>query len=318
MSQLLSLCLTAAALVGNACAYGPVGHQTIGTIAEHYLADTRALKEVRALLKSGEGLDKAATWADRAKFPDKYLTAEMKTYVASHPDHQLYHYCDIPFQQKAYREGITGTHQRDIVHVLEICIQILQSPEDNCQNPLKIHKRLALMLIVHGIGDLHQPLHVGCGYLDAMDHFVDPQAGTQAQPDAGGNYLHLKTRSGTPLHGYWDTPSVKLARDHLGTDDFPTAVMNAFPARPDWDAKGRIGSWPHQWATDTLRLAESCYAGLIPHGRFHVPKNDKDEEHDEWIVTLPADYPVRARDTIEQQLSKAGYRLAALLKAIWP
>jgi len=317
MSKLLSLFLSFVS-IGGASAYGPAGHQAVGTIAERHLEGTRAIKEVRALLKSDEGLDKAATWADRAKFPDKYLTTEMKDFVANNPDHHVFHYCDIPFQQKAYRDGLTGTNKKDLVNTLELCIQILQSPEDKSENPLKISKRVALMLIAHYIGDLHQPLHVGCSYIDDKDQFVDPETGAKGLPDAGGNYLRIKTRSGTPLHGFWDTPSVKLARDHLGTDDFPGAVMKAFPVKPEWNASGPLSTWTRQWANETLGISKSCFDGLTPRDRFLVPKNEKHDEHFEWIVTLPADYQTRSRDIVEQELSKAGYRLAALLKAIWP
>lgn len=318
MSKLLLLASLAIALIGNASGYGNAGHQAVGTIADHYLQGTRALKEVHSLLRKGEGLDKAATWADRAKLPDKYLSAEMKDFVANNPEHHSYHYCDIPFQQKAYRDGVTGTNKRDIVHILEICIQILQAPDDTSANALKINKRVALMLIAHLIGDLHQPLHVGCSYIDADDHFVDPETGAKGQPDAGANYLHLKTRSGSPLHGYWDTQTVKEARDHLGVEDFPAALMKAFPAKPEWDGKGAVGTWPAQWATETLGLAKTCFEDLTPHDRFLVPKDDEHEEHFEWVVTLPPTYAQKSRDTVELELSRAGYRLATLLKAIWP
>ena len=306
------------ALVGNASGYGNAGHQAVGSVAEYYLNGTRAFTQVHSLLKKGEGLDKAATWADRAKLPDKYLSAEMRDFVANNPEHHSYHYCDIPFQQKAYRDGVTGTNKHDIVHILEICIQVLQAPDDTAANPLKIKKHVALLLIAHLVGDLHQPLHVGCSYIDGENHFVDPESGAKGQPDAGANYLHLKTRSGTALHGYWDTITVKGARDHLGVEDFPGALVKAFPSKPEWEVKGPVGTWPAQWATDTLGLAKSCFEDLTPRDRFLVPKNEKHEEHFEWVVTLPPAYPQKSRDTVELELSKAGYRLAALLKAIWP
>lgn len=318
MSKLFLLAALAIAFVGNASGYGNAGHQAVGTVAEHYLEGTRALKEVRLLLKKNEGLDKAATWADRAKLPAKYLSAEMKDFVANNPEHHSYHYCDIPFQQKAYRAGVTGTHNRDIVHILEICIQVLQARDDSTANPLKINKRVALMLIAHLVGDLHQPLHVGCSYIDEDNHFVDPETGAKGQLDAGGNYLHLKTRRGTALHGYWDTQTVKAARDHLGVEDFPAALMKASPSKPEWDAQGPAVTWPAQWATDTLDLAKTCFEGIVPRDRFLVPKNEKHEEHFEWTVDLPQSYPQKSRDTVELELSKAGYRFAALLKAIWP
>jgi hypothetical protein len=213
----------------HAFAYGPAGHETVGTIAERYLAGTRALTQVESLLNKGENLARASTWADRAKFPEKYLSAEMKEFVANNPQHHSFHYCDVPFQETAYRLGLIGTHKQDIVHIMEICIQVLQAPADDSANSLKINKRIALMLLTHLVGDLHQPLHVGCSYIDADDKFVNPETGAKGQEDAGANYLHVKTRSGTPLHGYWDTQTVKLARDHLGTEDFPAAITQKNP-----------------------------------------------------------------------------------------
>jgi hypothetical protein len=318
MSRILLLASLSIALIANASGYGNAGHQAIGTVAEHYLEGTRAKKEIRALLKEGENLDKAATWADRAKLPEKYLSAEMKEFVTNNPDHHSFHYCDVPFQQKAYRDGITGTSKKDIVHILEICIQVLQAPDDNAENPLKVNKRVALLLVAHLVGDLHQPMHVGCGYIDDKDQFVDPNTGAKGQPDAGGNFHHIKTRKGGPLHGYWDTQTVKAARDHLGVEDFPAALRKSAPPKPEWGATGPIGTWPAQWATGTHGLAKFCYEGITPRDRFLVPKDEKHEEHFEWVVTLPDIYPVKSRDIVEVELSKAGYRLAALLKAIWP
>jgi hypothetical protein len=317
MSRFLPL-LLAVILTGHACGYGNAGHQAIGTIAERCLEGTRALKEVRLLLKEGEGLDRAATWADRAKLPEKYLSAEMKDFVANNPEHHSYHYCDIPFQQTVYRKDGIGANKHDIVHTLEQCILVLQAPEDKADNPLRIRKRVALMLIAHFIGDLHQPLHVGCSYVDDKDQFVDPNTGAKGQADAGANYFHIKTPKGSALHGYWDTQTVKSARDHLGAEDFPTALIKAWPVKPEWDGKGAVVTWPIQWASETLGRSKSCFDGLKPHNRVLVPKDEKHDNHFEWTVTLPPEYPVKSRDTVEEELSKAGYRLAAVLKAVWP
>ena len=326
--------------------YGNAGHQAIGMIAEKYLDGSRALEEVRKLLHKDEGLDRAATWMDRAKLPDKYLTNEMKELVANNPDNHSFHYCDVPFQQKVYKDGVTGTNPHDIVHVMQLCIHVLQAPDDNGDNPLKIHKRVALMMLAHLVGDLHQPLHVGCSYVDADNHFVDPDSGAKDQEDAGANYFHIKNRKGTVLHGYWDTQTVKLARDHLlkkvppaedaapedtpskdpsvevvAVRDFSAALMKAHPKEPAWNGKGPVDTWPVQWATETLGLSKMCFDGITPGDRFFVEKEDKHpdrEAHFEWVITLPDNYPDKSRDVVEVELSKAGYRLAALLKTIWP
>ncbi len=312
------LLFTTASLLSfhSALGYGNAGHQTVGDIAEVYLKNTHAEKEVRALLSSGEDLARAATWADRAKLPDKYLNDEMKAFVANNPNHHSYHYCDVPFQETTYRDGVTGTRPDDIVHTLRACIQVLQSPEPAPENPLKLSKRVALMLIVHYIGDLHQPLHVGCSYVDDQNHFINPQTGAKGQADAGANNFRLTTR--TSLHGYWDTQTVKLARDHAGAEDFKTFLIAHSPMQPEWNATGPVVSWPEQWATDTLHEAKHCFEGLTLGSRFVVPKDEKRDEHFEWAVTLQPNYDEKARDIVEVELAKGGYRLAALLKAIWP
>ena len=302
-------------LCGPLHGYGNAGHLAVGTIAAHYLEGTRAGDEVKSLLKK-DGLDRAATWADRAKIPEKYLTVEMKEFVANNPNHHSFHYCDIPFQQPAYREGLTGTNPNDIVHVLRICVEVLQSPDAHPKNPLKLSKHVALMLIAHYIGDLHQPLHVGCSYVDENNHFIDPETGAKGQLDAGGNHFHLT--SSTTLHSYWDTQTVKAAIGRAGTMDFPSYLISKFPPQPEWEGKGGVGTWPEQWATDTLGLAKQCFEGIELHDRYLVPDDGKHEEHFEWKVTLPAGYAEKSRDIVELELAKAGYRLAAILKGVWP
>src|SRR5207248_10297263 len=91
----LAFVLLLAIPVGRAFGYGNAGHEAVGNVAAHYLAGTRAEKEVRALLHENEDLAKACTWADRAKLPEQYISEEMKDYVAHNPDHHKYHLCDV-------------------------------------------------------------------------------------------------------------------------------------------------------------------------------------------------------------------------------
>lgn len=303
-------------LAPDSFGYGASGHEAIGRVAEFYLKGSRAETEVRALLKGNEDLARAATWADRAKIPDKYLANEMKEFVANNPLHHEFHYCDVPFQEKAYRDGLVGTNDHDLIHTMRACIKVLQSPDDAADNPLKISKRVAFMLLTHYIGDLHQPLHVGSSYVDENDKFVNPRTGAKGLPDAGSNFFRITAKS--TLHAYWDTMTVKLARDKAGEKDFTAYLVENFPVKPEWNATGDITTWPEQWATGTLLLAPQCFEGLTLGKRFLVPKDEKHEEHYEWPATLAEGYKEKARDIVEQELAKSGYRLAALLKAIWP
>ncbi|GAA5484245.1 S1/P1 nuclease [Haloferula sargassicola] len=300
-------------------AYDDLGHETVGAIAERELEGTRALAEARALLAEGETLATAATWADRIKAPVETLDPEGAAYVEAHPQHGTYHYCDVPFQQGAYRLGMAGTRPDDIIQTLKIAIEVLRTPANQRGNPLGIDKRTALRLVAHLVGDLHQPLHVGCSYVSGENEFVDPIAGRQGQDDAGGNDFHLGDREGMRLHAYWDVIAVAKAGEHLGTDDLPGALMKRSPVQAAWNPSGPIETWPEQWADDTLAFSPKCFAGIELHERFLIPATERrPEEHYEWVVTLPDGYEARARDIVELELPKAGYRLALLLKAIWP
>lgn len=302
-------------LPGIAFGYGPMGHEVVGNLAEAHLKGTRAETEVRALLKS-ETLARATTWADRAKFPDKYLSDEMKEFVAKNPDHHSFHYCDVPFQQTQYRDGGTGTNPIDIVHTMQLCIRVLQKGEVPEAKKRGITPRIAMMLLAHLVGDIHQPLHVGCGYVDANDEFVNPDKGEKGQEDAGGN--HLKINARTPLHGYWDTVAVKSARARAPGQDLKAYLLQKHPPQAAWKPRGPIETWPKLMADDALPFSKEAYRGLKLSNRRTEPANEKRPAHDEWKVTLPADYDERAASITELGLAKAGYRLAELYKAIWP
>ena len=303
-------------------AYDGTGHETVGTLAEQQLSGTRALREVRSLLLPGENLATAATWADRIKAPVESLEPEDRAYVEAHPDHGTYHYCDVPFQQGEYRLGMPGTRKDDIVQILKISIEILRTPADAKNNPLNIDKRTALRLVAHLVGDLHQPLHVGCSYVSNENEYVDPCVGPQGQDDAGGNYFHIARPKGMRLHAYWDVVTVRSAIERLAPEpeaDFPAALATAYPPQDSWKPMGPIETWPKQWADDILKSAPATFDGVKPRDRFTVAPTERDpKEHFEWVVSLPEGYRERSRDTVERELAKAGYRLAFLLKAIWP
>jgi hypothetical protein len=311
--SLASLCL--ALFTRAAFGYGFAGHEVVGNYAEHFLKGTRAETEVRALLHNGETLARVSTWADRAKFDDKYLSPEMKTYVARNPEHHSYHYCDIPFQETSYHEGGAGTGPHDIVQTMKKCIAALLQKSEAKESD-ELTPRVALMVLVHLVGDIHQPLHVGCSYVNEKDQFVDPDKGEKGQEDAGANNFKLPSK--TALHGFWDTLAVKMVKDKAPGQDFAGYLLAHDPPKPDWKTTGPVDTWPEKWATDTLHLVKPFYDDLKIANRRTVPADEKHPTHDEWDVLLPGGYEQKAADVVEVELAKAGYRLAEMLKAIWP
>jgi len=344
MRRLLALALALAFIVLPlaAQAWGPDGHQTVGAIAAGLLRGTPTEARVAALLGDMD-LQLATLWADCAKgvspgqdyaypAPGKYADcgpletperiAEMTDYVRRNdrqcqlgPDedacHRQTHYADIALQRRRYEAGLAGTRPDDVVGALRQAIRVLQGRPAPGQPQLS-GPREALLVLVHLVGDIHQPLHVAAPYLDAHGHPVDPdrQGLDPATFTIGGNSLWLAPPA-SPAAGSSGPPSP--AKLHTLWDAVPTALK---PAQVDaaWLAEARRvtptpgdpADWPASWATQSLAQARLAYAGL----RYA----DKDGTH--WAVTLPAAYTARADAMKRQQLTLAGARLAQLLKAV--
>ena len=161
------------------------------------------------------------------------------------------------------------------------------------------------MLLVHYVGDIHQPLHVGAVYLDANGQIVNPDMGT-FDPDTdtrGGNSISVKGGS-TKLHALWDQIPESLTVSHVDPE-----LLNLAKAVPV--THGQVYDWPASWAGDTLGEARQAFDGI----KFGSVQNGRNIH---WSATLPVDYSARMDDIKKTQLVKAGARLAQLLEAIWP
>src|SRR5438876_284402 len=235
------LALAIVALRASTFAYGPVGHEIVGAIADERLAHTAEAAKVNALL-DGLTLEKAAVIADEIKGWDKngvddprsfhysahrnidrqlrdFWKANQPAYEmnSAMPSHHWFHYTDVPIlPPQEYRDGSTGRGKWDIVHMIPYCIEVLQGrvPE---QNERKITKPVALILLAHYVADIHQPLHVGAEYFDAQGRVADPDRDKSALPDEGGNTFTLELSDEPPrgrgvhkkkLHGFWDYDAV--------------------------------------------------------------------------------------------------------------
>ena len=91
----------------------------------------------------------------------------------------------------------------------------------------------------------------------------------------------------------------------------PNAALLA-AARQVVITPGDIGAWPTAWASETLGVARSAFAGLSFHPDPARPGH--------WQVRF-ADRTAyeRRKDEIQiLQLTRAGARLAQVLNALWP
>ena len=222
-------------------AYGPLGHEIVGAIADERLANTSTAAKVYTLL-DGLTLEKAAVIADEIKSWDKKGVDDPRSFRYSAnrnidrqlrdfwranpptpranpgaPSHHWFHYTDVPVvPAQRYRDGSAGRSKWDVVHLIPFCIQVLQRrvPE---QNERRITKPVALILLAHYVADIHQPLHVGAEYFDQQGRIVDPDKDKSALGDEGGNTFTLELSDEPPrrrgihkkkFHGFWDSDAV--------------------------------------------------------------------------------------------------------------
>lgn len=296
---------------GTAGAFGNSGHRITGTLAELHLRDSRALREVRRILRGNESLADAAVWPDRIK-DVLYEDEDSAMFRLNHPGHDTYHYANLPFQSSQYSAAVAGSRPTDIVQSARLCIRVLTTGKG------PFTRREALRLLVHYLGDMHQPLHVGNAFIGAREplQFVLPADPVGWRPTLGGNALVYGPEHRFNLHSYWDSHAVNLAMRQDDVPTFSARLMKEMPPAASWRGSGADpGEWVVQWATEGLGHAKEVHRGIRLLS-YLGPDDEKRVAH-RWLIEQPADYDARAVPLVRQQLAIAGYRIAAVLRSIW-
>lgn len=240
----------------NAFGWGQKGHDTVAAIAERHL--TPAAKSAIDSLLEGRSIVYWANWLDNASHTKPY--AYTKTW----------HYKNIDANETY--DDAQANPAGDAVTAVKAQIETLAGgsakPDD---------RRLALKILIHVIGDLHQPLHVG--------HATD----------LGGNRVKVKFFGrDTNLHTVWDTRILESGHNWSYSEWADQLDILS----PDEVRAVEAGS-VDDWARETLPIAGSIYEEF-PDG-CAISYN----EVFEWT-------PV-----VEHQLLRAGLRLARTLNALF-
>jgi len=310
--SLISASLYLLASAFNASAWTEEGHQAVGAIGDSLIQGHAAQKHVQELLGT-ETMSTASTWADQAKGWGEQ-TDEMDQFRNDNPNNGQNHYTDIPFEESVYSEKSVGATNVDVVHAINACVLILQGKPEQQKIFNNVNQKIALRLLVHYVGDIHQPLHVGAGYLNDTK-WVDPNTFKGPhEDDQGGNRLMLH---GEKLHLFWDMDAVKIAMTNANasTPQAYGAALLKKPA-PKWQTKGSLQQAPFEWATQSLVASKPVHdLNVISHKEVQ----DRRGKHGEWVVEPKRpDYTQFAAKLVDQQILLGGYRLAYVLEAIWP
>lgn len=283
----------------------------VGLIAEAHLKGARALVEARKILRPQETLADAAVWPDTIKTAT-YEDGDTPLFRLAHPAHDTYHYTNPAFQAERYEATLPGARPTDIVQMTRECVRVLRGKST------MFSPREAVRLLAHFLGDMHQPLHVGNAFVTAAAplRFVPPNGPTGWRTTSGGNALVYGPQDRFNLHSYWDSHIVNLA---MRTDDvtaFASRLMTEVPAAPSWKDTGDPDAWPERWATESLGHAEEAYRDIRL--TIYLGPDETGRTPHRWRIEQPTGYDDRSRTLVRTQLAKGGYRLAALLRAIWP
>jgi hypothetical protein len=313
-------------------AWGHQEHRVSGGIADQLINGTPTAKKVRAIL--GSNLQMAAVWADCARAVEGKGSTWTYTQPGKHPDcavyenqasrdamvafvkrnasycgymagearcrHTGWHFTNVSLGRPGYAPDAPGAGDNDVVHAIAACIAVMQGGKPPAGFNIA-SKKEALRLLVHFVGDLHQPLHVGTRYLDDQGRPLEPADAQQAHAhdNAGGNAITLQGRK---LHAVWDDlPGALTTRLLAGAG---ADAARAVPA-----SSGPLTSWPAAWAGDTLHAAPQVFQGLKIGAR----------SDGSWPATATEPAYRQARENLQAaQLAKAGARLAQLLTVLLP
>jgi S1/P1 Nuclease len=353
------------AVSGPLFGYGPTGHEIVGGIADRVIANTPSAKKIYALT-DGITLERASVIADEIRAWDKNGVDDLNAFpnYAEHPkidsllrefwranpptqdpqspmpSHHWFHYTDVPvLNPHKYSDGKTGRSQWDIVHMIAYCVDVLRGdkPEDN---PRKISKPVAVILLAHYVGDIHQPLHVGAEYFNRAGQAVDPDKKQVGIKDEGGNtvFLHLFrtpvpgiNHSGLKLHGFWDNEAVLVNLPEWS----PTLLKeqsyqenkHAIRKLADQLAKEEPQHWRQPDGVALRDFAESWADEILPvareaHERLRFVGMHETLDQNRVVMAgiareraMPDHVPYAdwSGTIVRDELHKAGWRLADLL-----
>lgn len=256
----LCFCLCFLTLSITGMAWGLLGHRIVGEIAEQYLT-SRAKIAIRKILGS-ESLAMSSNWADFIKSDSTYDYLE------------AWHYADFTkgLDRTRFMNELKADTAVDAYTRLNFLVKSLKDPATAQEMKL-----MYLRLLIHIVGDIHQPLHVS-------------RNGTRGGNDVKVNWFTTPSN----LHRIWDNDLIDNQK--LSYTEYAKAINSPGLAQ--------FQTWQKQpmaeWFYESYTLSETLHDEITqPNAR------------------LGYEYNFKYLDTLNNQLLKGGVRLAGLLNQIF-
>jgi hypothetical protein len=236
-------------------AWGSLGHHLTARLAMDYLSSD-ARREVRRLLGSSSLTD-ASTWADSIR--------------GQRPETGPWHYINVPVDSSFEGWSRFCPPEGCVLSAIDRYTGILAD-----RTRPDAERAEALRFLIHFIGDVHQPLHVG-------DH-----------GDRGGNLVQV-TWQGRPtnLHSVWD--SFLIGSAGLDEDAWLGRLRKTAKRL---NRKEVARGAPADWGAESHSIARD-------HG-YTLPSPPE----------LGGDYAAENLPLAERRLAQAGIRIAAVLNQL--
>ncbi len=238
-------------------AWSQKGHDVTAFIAERHL--TPSAKAAVDSLLEGRSLVYWSNWLDNASHNKPYAYT------------RTWHYKNIDGTGD-YK--LSAQHpQGNIITGLSSQIEILTSPTSTSGQ-----KSLALKIVAHLLGDLHQPLHMG------------------KLADYGGNKIKVRFfNRDANLHGVWDNNLVETGHKWSYTEWADQLDRQCALKNEDAIINGDL----NDWGIETWEIAKKVYEAT-PNG-----------------TEISYNYVADWTPVVEEQFLKGGLRLAHILNSVF-
>ena len=194
--------------------WGQIGHYVTGEIAEQHLNEL-AKARINSILED-YSIPRATVWMDDIRSDPDY-------------DFDTWHYVTIPDGEE-YDKSIQP-ESGDVISAIEKLMSELKEG-----NLTEEEEREKLKLLMHLIGDIHMPLHVGTG------------------EDRGGNDVRLQWfGDNTNLHWVWDSGIIESIQ--MSYTELANELNTASPEQVrEWQS-----SSVREWAYESMEYREEIY-----------------------------------------------------------